>query len=265
MEQIDDFPTGRFERKYLVSDGVAIALREAFLEHLQRDIHMPADKARGYAVYSVYYDTPALDLYRQTRQGAQQRFKLRLRYYDDQPDTAAFVEVKEKIKGQVFKRRFRTDKSLAQSLLNDPQGDVLEAALSNGAAGTALEEFCAKRQTLDAAPKLLVAYEREAFHSLEEPKVRVTFDRRIKAVACGRNVRLDIPRYGSSIGGLNVLMEVKYTGNPPAWFLPIREKFKLKRTSFSKFAECIDALQICGPQPHPHWKRPVKKSSKKAS
>ncbi|RIK88927.1 MAG: hypothetical protein DCC67_00130 [Planctomycetota bacterium] len=264
MEQVDDFPSGRFERKFLVTDSVAVAVREAIQPYLERDVHMPPASTRGYAVYSVYYDTPNLDLYRQTRQGAARRFKLRLRYYDDRPDTLAFVEVKEKIKGQVFKRRYAADKALAEALLHHPDGEALQHALTNGAAGTALEEFCQRRLSLGATPKLLVGYEREAYNSSGEPKVRLTFDRRIKTVACGRSIRLDAPRYGSSVGGLNVLLEVKYTGQPPEWFTEIRQKLTLKRTSFSKFAECIDALQLCGPQPHPHWRRPSKKGSKKA-
>ena len=83
MQDLGDFPDGRFERKYLVPDNVAVALREALMSHLDLDEHMPAGPSRGYAVYSLYLDSPALELYRHTRTRQPTRIKLRVRYYDN--------------------------------------------------------------------------------------------------------------------------------------------------------------------------------------
>ncbi len=259
MEQTGDFPAGRFEHKYLVTDQVAVAVRNAIRPHLAIDAHTPPDSVRGYAVHSLYFDTPALDFYRQTREGVKQRVKLRVRFYDQDPGGVAFVEVKEKNDGQVFKRRYRTDKPLVESMLHDPQCEPIGHALSNGARGTALEEFCRRRHEVGAVPKLFITYEREAYNSTSSPPVRVTFDRRIRANVVGRDVKLAIPRYGANVGGLNVLLEFKYAGDPPAWLQEVEQQFLLRRASFSKFAECIDVLQIFGPTP---LKRVRKKGKK---
>jgi hypothetical protein len=252
MHEPGDFPGGRFEHKYLVPDRVAVAVRDALLPHLDVDEHMPPERVRGYTVYSLYLDSPALDLYKHTRSRLRRRFKLRVRYYDNEPDGAAFVEIKEKQEKQVHKRRFQAPKSLIEAMLRDPNGAPVAHAISNGARGTALEEFCQRRQDLGATPKLFVAYEREAYNSKTEPRVRVTFDRRITANLCGSSGRLATFNYGSNVGGVNVLVEFKYAGEPPEWLTKVLTEFRLRRASFSKFAECMDVLGISGQQPRRH-------------
>jgi hypothetical protein len=249
MDQIADFANGRFEHKYLVPDRVAVAVRDALLPFLEVDSHTPPTSTRGYAVYSLYFDTPDLEFYRHTRERVSHRYKLRVRFYSHEPSAAAFVEIKEKANNQVFKRRFLTDKTFVDAMLRDPNCEALEHALGNGARGTALEEFCRRRRDLGAAPKLFVTYDREAFNSTTEPLVRVTFDRRISTNPCGTASGLNVPRYGSNVGGLNVLVEFKYAGEPPEWLTAVVTKFGLCRASFSKFAECMDVLGLSGQQP----------------
>jgi hypothetical protein len=240
---------GRVERKFLVSDQVAFALREAVSRHLAIDAHTPPRSPRGYAVYTLYYDTPALELYRHTCEGRDGRLKLRVRFYDQDAQGPAFVEVKEKRDSLVFKRRFEANKPFVEAMLRDPQCDQLNHALSNGARGSALEEFCRRRHELGALPKLLIVYEREAYESASEPRVRVTFDRRIRTNSILRAPALLVPPYGTNVGGLNVLVEFKHPGETPAWLADLEQQFHLRQASFSKFAECIDALQMYGPQP----------------
>lgn len=263
MQDLGDFPAGRFEKKYLIPDRIAVAIRDALRPHLAVDEHTPPGSVRGYSVYTLYYDTPALDFYRHTREGATNRYKLRLRFYDDDAQSPAFVEVKEKADGQIFKRRYQADKALVSAMLRDPQCEGLVHALSNGARGTALEEFHRRGQELGAVPKVLVAYEREAYNSQHEPKVRITFDRRIKAAPCGARPELAAPRIGSNVGGLNVLLEFKYAGAPPQWLVDVVAQFRLRRASFSKFAECLDVLGISGQVPQ-HHRLGVKKAKNSA-
>jgi hypothetical protein len=61
-----------------------------------------------------------------------------------------------------------------------------------------------------------------------------------------RSAGLGAPRFGSNIGGLNVLIEFKYAGTRPDWLQETLKKFKLRRTSFSKFVEGLDVLGISG-------------------
>ena len=261
MQESAEFPTGRYERKYLLPDRIAIAVRDALLPHLEVDEHMPAGHVRGYGVYSLYFDNPTLDLYLHTRRRLANRFKLRVRFYERDAQGGAYVEIKEKSGGLVHKRRYRADKSLIEAMVRDPGCEAITHALGNGARGTALEEFCRRSEALGSGPKLFLAYEREAYNSKAEPHVRITFDRRIKTSLGNSAAGLNVPTLGTNIGGLNVLLEIKYAGEPPAWLTDVVIAHRLRRASFSKFAEGVDALGISGAQP-PQHRIGVKKNKK---
>ncbi len=115
-----------------------------------------------------------------------------------------------------------------------------------------MEEFCHRARELGAGPKLYLQYEREAYNSKEGPHVRVTFDRRIKTMPGNAASGLVMPTLGTNIGGLNVLLEIKYAGKPPEWVTKVVTDFRLRRASFSKFAEGVDVLGISGAQPLNH-------------
>ena len=260
MSEVSHVPAGRFEHKYFISDDLAVAVREAIRDQVDVDPHTPADSVRGYKVHSIYFDTPALNLYQFTRAGVRNRYKLRVRYYDQQPQGCAFVEVKEKRAGQIYKWRFQADKQFAAGVLGDERSRQIDEALANGGNHAALAEFCRRQDALRAAPKLVVTYEREAFNSRDDSPVRITFDRRITANAFGRESAWDVPPYGVNVGGLSVVLELKYVGDLPAWLQEVVARFDLNRSSYSKFAECIDALGISGQA----LRNPAKAGSKKS-
>jgi hypothetical protein len=249
MNDALDFPLGRFERKYLVSDEVAAAIKEAIAPHVVADEHMPSENPRGYVVHTLYLDSPTLELYRWTRESRVNRYKLRLRFYDEHATSRIYAEIKEKRSGQTFKRRYGMDHELAQAMMADRTAEPLVHALGNGAASTALAEFCELRYSIAADPKLFVTYQREAYNSQEEPQVRITFDRRMRTNAFGRSGGLAVPKYGVNIGGRDALLEFKYADDPPAWLKETLDKFNLRRAKFSKFAESVDALGISGRSP----------------
>ena len=55
---------------------------------------MPAGEPEGYHVHSLYLDSPAYELYHETTEGVKNRFKLRMRFYDDSPEAPVFLEIK---------------------------------------------------------------------------------------------------------------------------------------------------------------------------
>ena len=60
------------------------------------DEHMAGDGPDGYRVCSLYLDTPQLALYRQSKDGIKNRYKLRIRFYDEDADGPAFLEIKQR-------------------------------------------------------------------------------------------------------------------------------------------------------------------------
>ena len=85
-------------------------------------------------------------------------------------------------------------------------------------------------------PQVLISYDRIPLFTDEEVEFRVTFDQKIRF----RDTCLDLKK-GS--GGqlvapeLGVLMEVKAMGAYPLWFVELLNKFTVRKSSFSKYAE----------------------------
>src|SRR5262245_55306910 len=107
----------RYERKFVVSERTAAALRRFALTYLVADEHMAGAPPEGYHVCSLYLDTPNLGLYHQSSQGIKNRYKLRIRFYDNRPESPAFLEIKKRTTETVHKLRAITSKPAAEHLL----------------------------------------------------------------------------------------------------------------------------------------------------
>src|SRR5688572_15131060 len=95
----------RFERKYVVSENAAEAIRSFVTAYLPIDKHVTPDQPRGYRVTSLYLDTPSFDLYFQSCHGIKNRYKLRMRFYDTGEDSPVFLEIKQRTTEAVQKMR----------------------------------------------------------------------------------------------------------------------------------------------------------------
>jgi hypothetical protein len=79
----------RFEFKYFVTERCARALRDFARSYLVPDEHAnPIDYS--YPIHSLYLDGPGLPLFLATAHGHKNRYKLRIRYYDDNADSSVF-------------------------------------------------------------------------------------------------------------------------------------------------------------------------------
>src|SRR5262245_19194837 len=70
----------RYERKFVVTESTADAVRRFVSWYLVPDEQRAGAGSEGYRVCSLYLDTPHLGLYRQSRQGIKNRYKLRIRF-----------------------------------------------------------------------------------------------------------------------------------------------------------------------------------------
>jgi len=97
----------RYERKFVVSENDAEAIRSFVCAYLPIDEHVTPDQPRGYRVTSLYLDTPAFDLYRQSCLGIKNRYKLRIRFYDTSEESPVYLEIKQRTTEAVHKMRRR--------------------------------------------------------------------------------------------------------------------------------------------------------------
>jgi len=218
------YGAGRMELKYCVPAPVSDYVLDVARAYLVPDVLALGRRQR---VTSLYLDTPQLTFLRWHRDRADDRFKLRIRRYGEQPAPTLYAELKRKTGSVVRKRRagFPT-KSLHA---------VLEgwSALSG------------------ATPKMLVTCVREPLRD-PDSETAVTVDRALRYQPTGRADLIGDPRawrpiplpYTSS----TALVEVKYGVNPPPWMAALIVQLAPWRVSFSKYAAAMNrcaAEEIC--------------------
>ena len=105
MSQDHRLQQQRFELKYLVDEAITPALRDFVSSYLELDDYGARRPDMSYPVYSVYLDSDGLETYQAAVNGVRNRFKLRLRYYSDDPDGPVFFEVKAREDNCILKQR----------------------------------------------------------------------------------------------------------------------------------------------------------------
>ena len=238
----------RYELKYLISDATAAAIDRYIRPFLEYDRYSKLQRGGMYPIVSLYVDSPDLQLCKETLTGLKNRFKLRIRSYTDEPEYPRFFEIKRRINRVILKSRARvTDQDVPLLLAGrtlPPQGYSTDEA--------ALNQFQLYTAMINAGPKVLIRYTRQAFENTDENRVRVTFDRDL----CYKMTDDPEVRLGGSGWQRNVLtdgyviLEIKFTGTYPAWLGRMAALFNLRARSVSKYATSIEqtcALGFCAP------------------
>ena len=233
----------RYELKYWVSERVAEAIRNFGRSYLEPDEHYRPGTV-GYPVHSLYMDTADLKLYYQTIQGLKNRFKLRIRFYDDEPKSPAFLEIKRRTTDVISKERAGITKSSVGRLLRGEWSKASDLLDENEKTVGALESFCKLRDQIGAVGSHYVSYMREAYVSPNSDHVRVTFDRELMGGYYEPGSKLQIPRRQNTITTPGVILELKFTDRYPGWMRDLVRVFNLERTSVPKYIECVEAAGL---------------------
>jgi hypothetical protein len=212
-----------YETKFAVPATAAAAVEGWVAERLMRDPH--ADPVRnGYRITSVYFDTPAFDVFHR-RPGCDVH-KHRVRRYGTEP--IAQLERKSKADGRVWKHRSTTPL----------------AGLTRPPAEWGVPWFAGELAVANLRPVCVVTYDRSAFvgHG-PTGAIRVTFDR----AAFGRpadGVALDPVTDGVPLLADEVVVEFKYLATLPPLFKEAFETHRLAPTGLSKYRRCARLLGL---------------------
>ncbi len=114
---IDRAQRERREIKYLIREEEALAVRTFVSCYLEPDEFAAGRPDNSYPVHSLYLDSNRLYTYWATASGDRNRFKLRIRYYDDNPFSPVFCEIKRRINEGVVKQRARVRRDAIGLLL----------------------------------------------------------------------------------------------------------------------------------------------------
>lgn len=228
--------------KYIVEERVALGIRDWVRSYLDIDEHGATRPNLSYPVHSLYLDSPDLKLYQATVNGDKNRFKLRLRFYENRPDAPVFLEIKSRMNNCISKQRSRVRAESVGSLLAGhlPAPDYLISQEPKQL--VALQRFCQLVNELQAQPRTHVAYLREAWISREDNSVRVTMDREVRTET-DPIARL-VPEMTNPVMvfGDRVVLELKYTGRFPDWFKELVRIFELVQCGAAKYADGVTRL-----------------------
>ncbi|OHB68388.1 MAG: hypothetical protein A2V70_00460 [Planctomycetes bacterium RBG_13_63_9] len=241
----------RFEFKFIVDEASAEGIRNFIRAHLEPDEHTDPGAGNAYPVNSLYLDSPDLVLFQQTASGLKNRFKLRIRFYDSDPRSPAFLEIKRRTTDVILKERAALTRAGVRYLLDGGLPNETHLVNDDGGAkaGKALQNFYSLYDSIDGCAQIYVCYMREAYVSPDSDKIRVTFDRQLMGSPFDRETCLTVPLQGTmpDVGG--VVLEMKFTDRFPTWMQEMVEQFNLQRRSVPKYNLCVKAM---GRQP---WHR----------
>jgi len=232
----------RLEYKYLISEHQALRVREFVRSHLDPDEYGMNQADGAYAIHSLYLDSDDLKTYWDTVNSDRNRFKLRLRYYDDDPESPVFFEIKRRLNDAILKQRGGVRRSAVAWLLSGQLPEPEHLLSAQAKQFVALQRFSQIMLSIQARPKAHVAYRREAWISSQDNSVRVTMDREVRVA----------PEYSSRLGihmgphvcpfGNQVILELKFTGRFPNWFQIMVETFGLPRGAAAKYAGGVELI-----------------------
>lgn len=238
------FQGSRFELKYVIGESCARAVRDFALSYLEPDPHADPAKNCEYPVHSLYLDSPGYTLCRATMQGQKNRYKLRIRFYDDSPESPAFLEVKRRENDVILKQRAPVRKASVGRILNGHWPSAADIMDSSPKGLAAVAQFCRLRSAIQADGKVFVSYIREAYVSPNSNSLRLTFDRRLEGVKYeggGTLTRSGVVVH-PEIGG--VILEIKFTDRFPTWMGSMVRHFNITRCSCAKYVHCVMALKV---------------------
>ena len=218
----------RKEVKFLMTAAQATRLLERIGDRIEPDAFAHS------SISNLYYDTPDWLLIRRSLQKPDFKEKLRLRCYRTPTDgSEAFLEIKRKVEGIVYKRRACLPYGEAAESLR--LGEILR----DGQVFREIEWMYHLYPGL--APAMMIAYERDSFRGIEDPELRLTIDSEIRW-------RTERPELTAGSGGQMLLspdmrlLEIKIPGVMPLWLAQALNECGIFRTSFSKYGRAYERM-----------------------
>ncbi len=231
----------RYELKYLITESQAKAIRGEVCARMKPDAF--TNGIPGYHIRSLYLDSRHLACYQQTNDGVKNRFKIRVRFYDDESDSPAFLEIKRRVTNVIQKKRACVSRESASRIVSGAAPDSEMLIDDNARQRDAMITFCRLRDQLGAVGHIYVDYFREAFECKSNNQYRVTFDRDVCGSPFSSGMGLVMPprKMMSRIAG--VVLELKFVNRPARWMTELTQRFGLEAISVPKYVECVDVLR----------------------
>lgn len=206
---------------------------------MQMKNYMQPDQYGLTKVCNIYFDTPASRLIRESIEKPLYKEKLRLRTYGvPQSDSLAFIELKKKFEGIVYKRRETLPYAEAMAFLTERKRPERWSQI--------FEEIDWALSLYEGiAPGMVLCYDRIAYFGAEDPALRITFDSDITY----RTEDFDLTHgaYGNRLQtNFDYMMELKISNAMPLWLSGTLDKLEIYPGSFSKYGTAYNELLTNG-------------------
>jgi len=232
----------RYELKYVITESVAAGIKDYISNICSLDKHVPPG-GLGYIVNNLYFDTPDLRFYHDTKFRKLTRYKPRIRYYGNKARDLIWPEIKYRHASIIWKKRYSIPVEKYRDLFIPRQSE--DAPRSR----MFIERFEDLLHWTGARPVLHVRYFREPYVTDLEAYGRVTFDRNLCYRLVHGSIGLDYQEkdmmyYDDPVTTMNfnspVLLEIKVETRVPVWVVELIRKFNLGQRGFSKYCYGID-------------------------
>jgi hypothetical protein len=234
--------SNRFEFKYMIDEVRARAIRDFVRPFLVHDENADPKLSYSYAIHSIYLDSDSYSLAQATLQGLKNRFKLRMRFYDDKLDSPVFFEIKRRLNDVICKERVGIHRNRVLPLLQRRFPEREDLIRFTPKAFDSLRHFCSLRNAIQADRGILVSYLREAYVTPHDNSVRLTFDRNVTSGRFDEHLRINRhdERFQPRLSG--VILELKFTDRFPFWMHDLVHEFNLQRSPMAKYVACAVSL-----------------------
>jgi hypothetical protein len=241
-----DIQLDRHEAKYVIPSSLVPGIRDFVAPFCQPDPHARGDPPR-YRITTLQLDSPDYALHRAKERENRNRFKLRVRTYDEPGDSPVFLEVKQKYRGIIVKSRTAIPfEEWGEHIIRDRK---IELTFKTPKEEVGFLQFIRLAREIDARPVVWIRYLRESYYGLFDSYARVTMDTHLEYQPAtswdswGRGAQ-----WLSMDGSLaqdkllphsGVILELKMLSDAPQWMLDLVMQFDLERTGNCKYSTAV--------------------------
>ena len=221
----------RYEKKYVITRAQKAKLLALIGSRLIPDAYGES------TVCNIYFDTPDYRLIRTSIEKPVFKEKLRIRAYNF-PDrqSNAFVEIKRKSDGVVYKRRVLMPYGQAHDYLCE------DAPAAEGNSQILREIDYLRSFYGNVQPAVALFYDRMAYYWQENEELRLTFDSNVRYrcenfdLSCG-------DRGAVNISGEQIILEIKLADAFPLWLSSALDSLGIYPGSFSKYGAAYQDMR----------------------
>ena len=219
----------RFEKKYVITRAQKARLLALLGGRLTPDAYGQS------TVCNIYFDTPDFRLIRNSIEKPQFKEKLRIRAYNyPGKESNAFVEIKRKVGGVVYKRRVSMPYGAALDYLLEGKQPQNETQIVRE-----LNYF--KRFYVDLRPAVALFYDRTAYYGRENSDLRLTFDTDVRY----RTEEIDLSLGDGDTQNISddrIILEIKCADSFPLWLCEALSALQIYPASFSKYGAAYQKI-----------------------